>query len=111
MEVLRTWVSKLLDIDPETKARNENKVLEAIRTLSKEGNVEPNGYMIGSKMEAMTPDNVKGLKRLVPYGTLYYALRRLEFSGALQSRWKEPDHTTKNFRTRVYHIVEQKPPS
>jgi PadR family transcriptional regulator PadR len=64
----------------------EVAILDALVELRRHGTAEAHGFLIASELRALGDD-----RRLTAYGTLYKALDRLAYSGAVASRWEDPE--------------------
>ena len=80
---------------PGTLVPLETSILDALVELRRHGTAEAHGYLIATELREQGDG-----RRLTAYGTLYKALDRLEESGALESRWEEPDVAALDGRPR-----------
>ena len=80
----------------------EVAICEAAAKLARRGVGEFHGYEIAKRL---TED--ADAKLLTAYGTLYRALGRLEKMGMLESRWEDPDLSTREGRParRLYTLT------
>jgi PadR family transcriptional regulator, regulatory protein PadR len=87
---------------PGTLVALETAILDAMVELRRHGTREAHGYLIASELRQLGDE-----RRLTAYGTLYKALDRLDDSGALESRWEEPDVAAlqQRPRRRYYRIT------
>ena len=75
--------------------------LDALVELRRGGTPEAHGFLIASELRALGDD-----RRLTAYGTLYKALDRLAESGAVDSRWEDPEVAAQEGRPRRrYHRI------
>ncbi len=87
---------------PGTLVPLETAILDALVELRRHGVPEAHGFLIASELRELGDE-----RRLTAYGTLYKALERLDDSGALMSRWEEPDIAAleRRPRRRYYRIT------
>jgi PadR family transcriptional regulator, regulatory protein PadR len=79
----------------------EVAILDALIQLRRQGTAEAHGFLIASELRAIGDG-----RRLTAYGTLYKALDRLAVSGAIESRWEDPEIAAADGRPRRrYHRV------
>lgn len=79
----------------------EVAILDALIQLRRHGTAEAHGFLIASELRAIGDD-----RRLTAYGTLYKALDRLVGSGAIESRWEDPEIAAADGRPRRrYHRI------
>ena len=87
---------------PGTLVPLETAILDALVELRRHGVPEAHGFLIASELRDLGDQ-----RRLTAYGTLYKALERLDDSGALVSRWEEPEIAAleRRPRRRYYRIT------
>ena len=73
----------------------EVAILDALIQLRRQGTAEAHGFLIASELRAIGDG-----RRLTAYGTLYKALDRLAESGAIESRWEDPEIAAADGRPR-----------
>lgn len=79
----------------------EVAILDALIDLRRRGTPEAHGFLIASQLRAIGDE-----RRLTAYGTLYKALDRLAESGAVESRWEDPEIAAGDGRPRRrYHRI------
>jgi PadR family transcriptional regulator PadR len=79
----------------------EVAILDALIELRRHGTPEAHGFLIASELRSIGDD-----RRLTAYGTLYKALDRLAESGAIESRWEDPEIAAIDGRPRRrYHRI------
>jgi DNA-binding PadR family transcriptional regulator len=79
----------------------EVAILDALVELRRHGTAEAHGFQIAFELRALGDD-----RRLTAYGTLYKALDRLADSGAIDSRWEDPEVAAQEGRPRRrYHRI------
>ena len=86
---------------PNTLVPLEVAILDALIDLRQRGTPEAHGFLIASQLRAIGDE-----RRLTAYGTLYKALDRLAESGAIDSRWEDPEVAARDGRPRRrYHRI------
>lgn len=82
----------------------ETELLDAAVTLDAVGYVEFHGIQLASEVSRAKHKNERAM--LMPIGTLYRALSRLEDTGKLASRWEDQALADQHGRPkrRLYHL-------